>query len=93
MITTRETRLNLSTNLSYRVVVPSGTTFSTLARIYGGKVLKVGWGGQEWYTANPDWAPEGVTESVQPPVLEAVVNLPWDRKPKRGRGRPKKTVA
>ena len=92
MITQKETRLNLASDLSKRTTVPTGTQLSALARIYGGKVLKVRHDGREWYTANPDWTPGGVTESVQPLVEEAVVNLPWDRKPKRGRGRPKKTV-
>jgi hypothetical protein len=91
MITTRPTRLNLSTDLSKRETVAAGTRLSTLARIYGGQVLKVSHDGKEWYTANPDWKAPEVTESVeQPDPPPAAAPLPWEGRPKRGRGRPRK---
>lgn len=91
MITTAPTRLNLATDLSKRTLVPPHTHLLVLARIYVGKVLKVQHEGSIYYTANPEWTPSEVTESVQQPVPEGVVKtLPWDRPPKRGRGRPKK---
>lgn len=91
MITTTTTRLNLATDLSKRTAVPPDTHLLVLARIYGGKVLKVQHEGSIYYTANPEWTPSEVTESVQQPVPDGVVKtLPWDRPQKRGRGRPRK---
>ena len=93
MITTAPTRLNLATDLSKRTLVPSDTHLLVLARIYGGKVLKVQHEGSIYYTANPEWTPSEVTQSVQQPVPEEVKKtLPWDRPQKRGRGRPRKQL-
>jgi hypothetical protein len=90
MITTRPTRLNWSSDLSKRTLVPEGTQLEVVARIYGGKVLQVRFEGSEYYTANPDWTPPEVTESVQQSLPEPTKTLPWDRPQKRGRGRPRK---
>ena len=91
-LTTRATtRLNSAVDLSRRTTIPQGETLTILTQIYGGKVLKVSWGGEEWYTANPDWTPPEVTESAcRPPPEPVTVKLPWDRPQKRGRGRPRK---
>jgi hypothetical protein len=92
MITTKPTRLSWASDLSIRTHIPEGTQLEVVARIYGGKVLKVLFEGSEYYTANPDWSPPEVTESVQQPLPEPVKTLPWDRPQKRGRGRPRKNA-
>ena len=92
MITTRPTRLSSSSNLSIRLHVPEGTHFAVIACIYGGKILKVMFEGCEYYTANPEWSPPEVTESVRHPVKPPAKTLPWDRPQRRGRGRPRKNA-
>ena len=84
------TRLHAEKDLPKRQNIPAGETLTILARIYGGKVLKVLYEGREWYMANPDWVPPEVTESIQQSLSEPIKTLPWDRPPKRGRGRPRK---